>query len=206
MAEISVPAWPMPIHQTKLMMAKPQATGMLMPQMPTPARTSPRDAPGRRSCSRREGDRESPIEPLTGASWTGVRTMIADLVGDRERKSWPGATIRSGSPAAVRWRSDGSSQPVSGSTPFSISGFGFRSARQIGRARPRVQVCQAGCSCAAAPSASRRSALGVVDVAEDDRLRRAGLLAGGARSRRRAMSPVLALRASIFAALMRCTQ
>ena len=35
-AEISVPAWPMPIHQTKLMMAKPQATGMLMPQMPTP--------------------------------------------------------------------------------------------------------------------------------------------------------------------------
>ena len=36
MAEISVPAWPMPIHQTKLTMAKPQATGMLMPQMPTP--------------------------------------------------------------------------------------------------------------------------------------------------------------------------
>ena len=24
MAEISVPAWPMPIHQTKLMIAKPQ--------------------------------------------------------------------------------------------------------------------------------------------------------------------------------------
>ena len=36
MAEISVPAWPMPIHQTKLMMAKPQPTGMLMPQMPMP--------------------------------------------------------------------------------------------------------------------------------------------------------------------------
>ena len=27
MAEISVPAWPMPIHQTKLMIANPQATG-----------------------------------------------------------------------------------------------------------------------------------------------------------------------------------
>ena len=38
MAEISVPAWPMPIHQTKLMMAKPQPMGMLMPQMPTPTR------------------------------------------------------------------------------------------------------------------------------------------------------------------------
>src|SRR5271156_1571845 len=35
-AEISVPAWPIPIHQTKLTMAKPQPMGMLMPQMPTP--------------------------------------------------------------------------------------------------------------------------------------------------------------------------
>ena len=35
-AEMNVPAWPMPIHQTKLAIAKPQATGMLMPQMPTP--------------------------------------------------------------------------------------------------------------------------------------------------------------------------
>jgi hypothetical protein len=41
-AEISVPAWPMPIHQTKLMMAKPQPTGMLMPQMPTPLTQSSR--------------------------------------------------------------------------------------------------------------------------------------------------------------------
>jgi hypothetical protein len=36
MAEISVPAWPMPIHQTKLTMANPQPMGMLIPQMPTP--------------------------------------------------------------------------------------------------------------------------------------------------------------------------
>ena len=35
-AEISVPAWPMPIHQTKLMIAKPQPTGWLTPQMPVP--------------------------------------------------------------------------------------------------------------------------------------------------------------------------
>ena len=37
-AEMKVPAWPMPIHQTKLAMAKPQATGMLTPQMPMPRR------------------------------------------------------------------------------------------------------------------------------------------------------------------------
>ena len=36
MAEISVPAWPMPIHQTKLVMSKAQPTGMLLPQMPMP--------------------------------------------------------------------------------------------------------------------------------------------------------------------------
>ena len=36
-AEISVPAWPMPIHHTKLVIANPQATGMSMPQIPTPS-------------------------------------------------------------------------------------------------------------------------------------------------------------------------
>ncbi len=35
-AEISVPAWPIPIHHTKLTIAKPQATGMSTPQMPMP--------------------------------------------------------------------------------------------------------------------------------------------------------------------------
>ena len=32
MAEISVPACPIPIHQTKFVMAKPQATGISTPQ------------------------------------------------------------------------------------------------------------------------------------------------------------------------------
>src|SRR5664279_5797573 len=32
-AEISVPAWPIPIHQTKLVIANPHITGFLMPQM-----------------------------------------------------------------------------------------------------------------------------------------------------------------------------
>ncbi len=41
MAEISVPAWPIPIHQTKLIIAKPQPMGMLMPQMPTPLQKQP---------------------------------------------------------------------------------------------------------------------------------------------------------------------
>jgi hypothetical protein len=36
MAEISVPAWPIPTHQTKFTIAKPHATGTFTPQMPTP--------------------------------------------------------------------------------------------------------------------------------------------------------------------------
>src|SRR5690348_3445772 len=35
-AEISVPAWPIPIHQTKLTMPNAQATGMLLPHIPMP--------------------------------------------------------------------------------------------------------------------------------------------------------------------------
>src|SRR5207248_5617066 len=35
-AEISVPAWPIPIHHTKFTMANPHATGMFTPQIPIP--------------------------------------------------------------------------------------------------------------------------------------------------------------------------
>src|SRR3569833_1281012 len=35
-AEIKVPAWPMPIHQTKLMMPNAHPTGMLLPHIPIP--------------------------------------------------------------------------------------------------------------------------------------------------------------------------
>src|SRR6266849_10016774 len=36
MAEISVPAWPIPIHQTKLVIPYAHPTGMLLPQAPIP--------------------------------------------------------------------------------------------------------------------------------------------------------------------------
>ena len=36
MAEMSVPAWLMPIQKTKLVMSKAQKTGELMPQTPIP--------------------------------------------------------------------------------------------------------------------------------------------------------------------------
>ena len=39
MAEISVPACPMPIHQTKFRMSKAHPTGSFSPQMPMPLNT-----------------------------------------------------------------------------------------------------------------------------------------------------------------------
>ena len=39
-AEISVPAWPMPIQKTKLTMGQPQNTGFRLPHTPTPFQTS----------------------------------------------------------------------------------------------------------------------------------------------------------------------
>jgi len=39
MAEMSVPAWPIPIQKTKLTMAQPQLMGLASPQTPTPVAT-----------------------------------------------------------------------------------------------------------------------------------------------------------------------
>ena len=39
MAEIKVPAWPMPIHQTKFIIGKAQPTGMFVPKTPMPVVT-----------------------------------------------------------------------------------------------------------------------------------------------------------------------
>ena len=40
MAEMSVPAWPIPIHHTKFTISQPQNTGGRKPQTPTPVDTS----------------------------------------------------------------------------------------------------------------------------------------------------------------------
>ncbi len=87
MAEMSVPAWPMPIHQTKLMMSKPQPTGMLMPHSPTPfTRTAVRA--NRNICTTAKASRKPISQPGRNP---GVR--IAELIFDViEPNEWPGST------------------------------------------------------------------------------------------------------------------
>src|SRR6185437_6289344 len=63
MAEISVPAWPIPIHQTKLTMANPQPMGMLTPQTPTPLKKS-RVMPYNIHCRITKQTRRPKIQPF----------------------------------------------------------------------------------------------------------------------------------------------
>src|ERR1017187_3141502 len=85
-AEISVPAWPMPIHQTKLMMAKPQATGWVMAQMPVPLRNSHVTATSNMVAP-------APATPNRASQPSGVCgvSTMRDIFSVTDRKVCPGA-------------------------------------------------------------------------------------------------------------------
>ncbi len=74
-AEMNVPAWPMPIHHTKLMIAKPHATGTLTPQMPMPTAKSHAMQPKNTSVS-------VPAMPNPSAQiqWTGRRSTMSEIL------------------------------------------------------------------------------------------------------------------------------
>ena len=108
MAEISVPAWPMPIHHTKLMMAKPHATGWVMAQMPTPFRNSQVTATSS-TVAPAPANAKMANQPMgvCGVSTMRVILSVIDL------KVWPGSITRY--------------SPVAGSTQRAYSGsVGFR--------------------------------------------------------------------------------
>src|ERR1019366_4306249 len=104
-AEISVPAWPMPIHQTKLMMANPHATGMVMPQMPTPTRNSQHTAVSSSVATAPP----TPNKANQPSGVCGVSTM-REIFSVTDLKVCPGAITRY--------------SPVAGSI---FTSFGFRS-------------------------------------------------------------------------------
>ena len=79
MAEIKVPAWPIPIHQTKLTMANPHPMGMVTPQMPMPFRNEVADGVEQHH-GQHEGDAEAE-EPSVGGG-TGQHDG-ADFFRDR---------------------------------------------------------------------------------------------------------------------------
>src|ERR1700677_1500377 len=121
-AEISVPAWPMPIHQTKLMMANPQATGMVIAQMPVPTRNSQVTAVSSTvaPAPARLNNANQPI------GVEGVSTMLA-IFSVIDRKVCPGAITRY--------------SPVAGSIVAPrLGSFGFRSVVAIVPLNPAPDV------------------------------------------------------------------
>ena len=72
---MKVPACPMPTHQTKFTIAKPQATGMLIPQMPTPRMKS--QARARKNIMSRPKATTKPIHQVAGCR---LRRTIEPIV------------------------------------------------------------------------------------------------------------------------------
>ena len=125
MAEISVPAWPMPIHQTKLMMAKPQATGWVMAQMPVPLRNSQVRATSSMVTPAAGHARKCANQPI---GVCGVSTM-REIFSVTDRKVWPCPMTRN--------------SPVAGSTPGSVD---FYFAGRHRRFQPFAGACSTGVS------------------------------------------------------------
>src|SRR6266568_7439593 len=159
MAEIRVPAWPMPIHQTKLMMSKPQPTGTLGPQTPIPLKSRKATATSR-SWRRAKPAAKPSHHPRGVLRW---RTMVL-ILSVTVPKVWPGPTIGC------------SMRGELGMTGH--LGVGVADRGQVGGAGPGLQLGQEPVV-AGALLELRHRATGIVHVSEDDGFRRAGLLAGG---------------------------
>ena len=75
-AEMSVPAWPIPTQNTKFVMSHAQPTGTLRPQIPIPSQNSHETATPRRPRSASEGMKNSHqpigVRRSTGSATTSV--------------------------------------------------------------------------------------------------------------------------------------
>src|SRR6185503_6331560 len=140
-AEISVPAWPMPIHHTVLTIMKPQAAGISRPMVPMPSISS------------------QPIENRnTHQKYLGMRPRSGTL------EMRPTISLSEGWPAITR------------SVTAALRVVAHLA--EVSGARARAELGEHGV-------VGRLGLFGhdlgglVVDIAEGDGARRAGLLAGG---------------------------
>ena len=101
-AEMSVPACPIPTQNTKFVMSQAQPTGTLRPQMPIPSQKSQATATPRRLSSAREGMKKS-HQPIGVCRSTGSATTSVMEWKSGERRISVGrpATGLSSSSASV---------------------------------------------------------------------------------------------------------
>src|SRR5581483_3882265 len=170
-AEMSVPAWPMPIHQTKFTIAKPQATGTFTPQMPTPF-TSRYTSAAKRPLATANAARKPSHQP------SGVRRVstIELILSVTDPKVWPGA-ITGGTPVPTTAWFGSSIRARESATVVPQLRVDVAHRGQILRARARVEIGEHRVRARLGLQA-RHAAGRIVQIAEDDRLGRARLLAG----------------------------
>ena len=135
-AEISVPAWPMPIHQTKFVMSNAQPTGMLMPQMPMPLTTRYDERHQQQAGQQRRPMSNARYQPI-GVRW--VRTMEL-ILSVTEANVCPGAITMAcptRRPARIAVGDEAGCSVPSQAAQFRIH---IPHGRQVRRARPRVQL------------------------------------------------------------------
>src|ERR1035437_3212718 len=165
MAEIKVPAWPMPIHHTKLVMANPHITGVRMPQIPVPLTNSTPTA------SRNNSISERPIPKLINQK-TGVRFVSTTVAiwSVTVPKVYPGAMIVF-DPECGSFRSSTNSALSFSATALDLQlRIGIPQRGQVRGSRPGVEVRQQ----TVIPLFRfhfRNAAIGVVDIAENNRFR-----------------------------------
>src|SRR5438128_5374143 len=159
---MSVPAWPMPIHHTKLVMAKPHATGTSMPQMPTPTASRYTTATAKTSSKSKLMPNQM-RQPLPVGR---VRTMEL-ILSVMERKLWPGGAYCGSAATAASPKDSPDGRTASADMSLRLQlRVGIAHRRQIGRPRPRVQLGQkAVVQGQISPLFDRAAA--VVQVAED---------------------------------------
>src|SRR5262249_5370003 len=167
MAEISVPAWPIPIHHTRLTIAKPHPTGMLMPQIPVPL--TKRYVTAMSSTLTMTNDRKNPSHHPSGARLVRTIELILSVT---EPNVWPGA-ITGGTPVPTM-ASFGSSMGARLSAILQL-GIHVSDRPQIRRPRARIELAEERVV-ADLGLQLRDAAVRVVQIAEDDRFRRTRLL------------------------------
>ena len=91
-----MPAWPIPIHQTKLTIAKPHAIGIRIPQMPTPF-TINMVTTRFNSMSIENAIRKPNTQPGVVPRVSTMELILSVTVS----KVWPGPMIGSGSVTRV---------------------------------------------------------------------------------------------------------
>ena len=183
-AEISVPAWPMPIHQTKLTIVEAPADR----DVDAPDADALRRA-GRRSTtsSTRSAARTRPGTRATSPRGVLRVRTIELILSVTERERVAGRDDRRSSRGVLTaWVGSDGDAKLSAMSAALLTQLGVRvpHRRQVGRPRPRVQLAEQRVV-ARLGLQLRHAAVRVVQVAEDDRLGRAGLPGRRSRSRRR---------------------